>query len=173
MPRAGEKWRASQTVELLPPPRSFAVHAWTALARLGRLPRRLSHPWRRGQPRVAAHVTGARGEQIAYWSLRQHGYTIVARNFRLPGREGELDLIAFEGQPPALVFVEVKTRSRAGRFAAEDAVDADKRRHLIRLARAYRRRRGYDGEYRYDVVAIYGPEKSVPRIELYRDAFRD
>ncbi|HVA89115.1 MAG TPA: YraN family protein [Chloroflexota bacterium] len=160
---------SSQTAELLPPPRSFAAHAWTALSRLAAV----VPSWRRGQPRAAAHVTGARGEQIAYWSLRQHGYTIVARNFRLPGREGELDLIAFEGKPPALVFVEVKTRTRAGRFSAEDAVDVDKRRHLIRLARAYRRRRGYDGEYRFDVVAIYGPEKSVPRIELYRDAFRD
>lgn len=163
---------SGQPSERLSPPRSFTARSWTALQALGRV-----RPWlflgRVGPHRPQAHTTGAQGEQIAYWSLRQHGYTIVARNFRLAGREGELDLIAFEGKPPVLVFVEVKTRTRVGRFAAEDAVDAEKRRHLIRLARAYRRRRGYDGEYRYDVVAIYGPEGDMPRIDLYRDAFRD
>lgn len=126
------------------------------------------------QPKlVPAHATGARGEVIAYWSLRQHGYTIVARNLRLPGREGELDLIAYQGKPPELVFIEVKTRTATGQVPAEDSVDVDKRQHLIRLARTYRRRRGYDGKFRFDVVAVYGPEGKTPRIELYRDAFQD
>jgi len=119
------------------------------------------------------HALGQRGEDLAYWSLRRHGYTIVARNLRLPGQEGELDLIAFEGRPPSLVFIEVKTRSHEGQFAAEDAVDEAKRQHLIRMARAYRRRRSHRGPYRFDVVAIYGPDDDRPRITLHRGAFHD
>jgi putative endonuclease len=126
-----------------------------------------------GPSRIPANLAGAWGEQVAYWCLRQRGYTIVARNFRLPGREGELDLIAFEGQPQELVFIEVKTRTQVDQFPAEDAVNAEKRRHLIRLARAYRRRRRYDGPYRFDVVAVYGPHTERPRIDLFRAAFHD
>lgn len=159
---------AAGPVELLAPPRSLTARSWNALSRLLRASAR-----QRGPARRPADPIGARGEQIAYWSLRQHGYTIVARNFRLAGREGELDLVAFEGKPPGLVFVEVKTRTQAGLVPAAEAVDADKRRHMIRLARAYRRRRGHNGPYRFDVVAVYGPLERRPRIELYRDAFRD
>lgn len=58
-------------------------------------------------------------------------------------------------------------------FAAERAVDALKRRHLIRAARGYRSRRHYSGPYRFDVVVIYGPEEEQPRLTLHRDAFGD
>lgn len=83
-----------------------------------------------------------------------------------------MDLIAYEGSPPALVFVEVKTRTREGEIDAEGAVDARKREHLVRLARAYRRRRGLSGPYRFDVVVVYGPEEWAPRIELHRGAIQ-
>lgn len=148
----------------LAPPRSVA---WSALQVLDRFAQ-----WSgRAPARIAAHACGERGEDLACWSLRQRGYMIVARRFRLAGREGELDLIAFEGVPRSLVFVEVKTRTQEGLFAAEDAVDQDKRRHLIRLARAYRRRSAYRGPYRYDVVTVYGPFEAKPRLTLYRNAF--
>ena len=132
---------------------------------------------RGGRARPAAHRLGRRGEECAAWLLREHGYTIVARNYRgLPGRSGgrgEIDLIAFEGVPPTLVFIEVKTRSREGRFAAERAVNQAKRRHIIRLARAYRRRRRHSGPYRFDLVIIYGLDTPHPRLKLHRDGFRD
>ncbi|MGH3183229.1 MAG: YraN family protein [Streptosporangiaceae bacterium] len=122
------------------------------------------------------HALGQRGEELAYWSLRERGYTIVARNYgRKAGQatpQGELDLIAYEGSPPTLVFIEVKTREREGKFDAAGAVDVVKRSHLQRVARSYRRRRGLSGPYRFDVVVIYGPEDAQPRIQLYRDAFR-
>jgi putative endonuclease len=51
------------------------------------------------------------GEQLAGAHLERFGFTVLARNVRMP--TGELDLIAFDGR--ALVFVEVKTRrARAG-----------------------------------------------------------
>ena len=153
-------------IEQLPPPRS---RIWLALRVLGRAAELLH----RAPKALPSHARGRTGEDLAYWCLRQRGYTIVARNLRLPGQEGEIDLIGFEGQPPCLTFVEVKTRSIEGQFAAEDAVDAAKRHHLIRIARAYRRRRAYTGPFRYDVVAIYGPDDANPRITLHRSAFSD
>ena len=32
--------------------------------------------------RTAARLEGVRGETYAYWYLRRHGYTLVARNYR-------------------------------------------------------------------------------------------
>lgn len=155
--------------ETLPAP---APKAWPRLLRgIEGLARRLH----RAPRMLDIHQRGRRGEEIAYWSLRARGYTIVARNYRRAAGtavpEGEIDLIALEGS--TLVFVEVKTRAQAGVVGAQAAVDAAKRRHLVRLARAYRRRREYRGPHRYDVVVVYGPEAETPRIELYRDAFRE
>ena len=81
--------------------------------------------------------TGVRGETYAYWYLRRHGYTIIARNFTVPGVKGEIDLIGYDGA--VLAFVEVKTRTgEAGaRGLPEDAVTRDKRRHLSRMARQF------------------------------------
>jgi hypothetical protein len=53
-----------------------------------------------------ARATGIRGETFAYWYLRRHGYTLVARNYTVPGIKGEIDLIGYDGR--ALAFVEVK-----------------------------------------------------------------
>jgi hypothetical protein len=58
-----------------------------------------------------ARTTGIRGETFAYWYLRRQGYTLVARNYTVPGIKGEIDLIGYDGR--ALAFVEVKTRSTA------------------------------------------------------------
>lgn len=153
--------------EILPAPRP---NAWRRLLRgVDRIAGAL-----RGAPeRAEIHALGQEGEDLAYWTLRRHGYTIVARNFRLPGRKGEVDLIAWEGTPPTLVFVEVKTRTVEGNFPGERAVDAEKRKNLIRMARAYRRRRSHRGPVRFDVVAIYGPANPHPRVVLHRNAFFD
>lgn len=121
-----------------------------------------------GTPETA--LVGRWGEEQAYWFLRQRGYTIVARNYREPPRRGEVDLIARDGNE--WVFVEVKTRSARTAFPAEQAVDRDKRRHLIAVARSYARRRGI-GRYRFDVVAVYGDRHAgaAPEIVLHRRHF--
>src|SRR6201987_6354579 len=75
-----------------------------------------------------ARTTGIRGETFAYWYLRRHGYSLVARNYTVPGIKGEIDLIGYDGR--ALAFVEVKTRSTRAKTQStpEAAVNAAKRR---------------------------------------------
>ena len=61
---------------------------------------------------------GRRGEQLAATHLARRGFETLARNVRT--RDGEIDVIAFDGH--VLVFVEVKTL-RAGGAAGARAID--------------------------------------------------
>lgn len=77
--------------------------------------------------------TGRRGEDFVAAALKAKGWTICARNWRR--REGEIDIIALDGE--TLVFVEVKNWP-GGRF--EDlgrAIGAEKRRRMIGVAGLY------------------------------------
>ena len=124
--------------------------------------------------RQARRRTGVRGETFAYWYLRRHGYTIVARNFTAPGCKGEIDLIGYDDA--VLAFVEVKTRT-GGRTAGalpEDAVTPEKRRHLSRIARYFlTERRIAEATCRFDVVAIESPPGRSPLVRLHKGAFAD
>lgn len=96
------------------------------------------------------HERGRAAEDTAAAHLRSIGYQIIARNFR--GRRGEIDLIARDG--PTIVFVEVKAR-RAGPSESFAAVDARKRRRLVRTAMEYVAKRRLVGvSARFDVVAV-------------------
>jgi putative endonuclease len=123
-------------------------------------------------PRQARRTTGVRGETFAYWYLRSHGYTIIARNFTTPGLKGEIDLIGYDGG--VLAFVEVKTRAGTGSVQAlpEDAVNSDKRRHLSRMARQFlAERRISQAPCRFDVVAIESRPGRRPDVRLHKGAF--
>ena len=58
--------------------------------------------------REAAEKRGRRGEHIAAWWLRLHGWRIIAERVRTA--RGEVDLIARRGK--TLAFIEVKTRTK-------------------------------------------------------------
>ena len=121
-------------------------------------------------PHAARRVTGMRGETFAYWYLRRHGYTIIARNFKTPGVKGEIDLIGYDGS--VLAFVEVKTRAGAVQGLPEDAVNADKRHHLSRMARQFvAERRLLNARCRFDVVAIESRPGHRPDVRLHKGAF--
>jgi putative endonuclease len=123
-------------------------------------------------PYAVRRTTGVRGETFAYWYLRRHGYTIIARNFKMPGIKGEIDLIGYDGN--VLAFVEVKTRAGSGAVQAlpEDAVNADKRRHLSRMARQFLTdRRISEARCRFDVVAIESRPGHRPDVRLHKGAF--
>src|SRR5262249_61507415 len=81
--------------------------------------------------------TGRRGEEDAYFHLRDLGYIMVARNFRSPRRRGDLDLIGWDKD--VLCFIEVKTRTSHAVKPAEAAVDQHKKRELSAVAREFLR----------------------------------
>jgi|SRR5437762_8848197 len=129
---------------------------------------------RRNQPRAPAagpaqFETGERGETMAYWFLRQAGYTIVARNRR--SRRGELDLIGWDG--PVLAFIEVKARASGEAARPEDAVTAEKQRRIGRAAREYLARLSNKPEaYRFDIVSVFWDDKGGFQVRLTKAAFK-
>ena len=123
-------------------------------------------------PKDAARRTGIHGETYTYWYLRRHGYIFVARNYRIPDDKGEIDLVGYDGS--VLAFVEVKTRSgteeRPGQ--PEEAITAEKRRHLERMAKRFMaERRARDVSWRFDLVAIESRAGCAPEVRLYKNAF--
>ncbi|HXE91747.1 MAG TPA: YraN family protein [Terriglobales bacterium] len=118
----------------------------------------------------AAHMaTGRRGEEEAYFYLRQHGYVMVAQNFRSPRRKGEIDLIGWDGD--VLCFIEVKTRSTRAVAPAEAAVDVEKQQELIAMAHEYLRRVEGQPGCRFDIASIYLEEGRPVDITLFKNAF--
>jgi putative endonuclease len=130
-----------------------------------------SHHESNSTTKEQACTTGVREETFAYWYLRRQGYTLVARNYTVPGIKGEIDLIGYDGR--ALAFVEVKTRSTAqAQSTPEDAVNADKRRNLARMARQFLRSRRIDSAAcRFDVLAIESRSGKKPIVRLHKSAF--
>ena len=96
--------------------------------------------------------------------LLQKGYHICEYNFRT--RQGEIDIVATEGE--TLVFVEVKYRKDNRCGTPFEAVDFRKQRKISRCADYYRmiNRVPPDRPCRFDVVGICGDE-----IRLIRNAF--
>lgn len=131
-------------------------------AKLGRAPERAPHL-----------ISGARGEEEAYFHLRKLGFTVIARDYRSPRRRGDIDLIAWDKE--TLCFVEVKTRSSRNFMPAEAAVDEEKRETLSALAREFLRNlahaQGKSPQFRFDVISVY-LESNGSEITLFRDAFR-
>jgi len=112
---------------------------------------------------------GSAGELSAYRYLRQHGYKIVARNYRK--RFGEVDLIGWDGD--TLAFIEVKSRTSHTRGRPEEAVHRSKQRQICRVAREYRSRNHlHDINYRFDIVSIEGIA-GQEHVDLLKGAFGD
>ncbi|MGD0124900.1 MAG: YraN family protein [Terriglobia bacterium] len=114
---------------------------------------------------------GARGETLAYWYLRQAGYTVVARNWRARSGGGELDLVGWEG--PTLAFVEVKTRTSQVAGPPEEAVTPNKQRRVIKGAKEYLRQlKRKPLSCRFDVVSVSLHPAAGLEVRLIKDAFK-
>ena len=138
----------------------FVVHSLNAASRLvpSREPEHL--------------LTGRRGEMEAYLHLRSLGYRIVASNFRVPHNRGEVDLVAWDAG--VLCFIEVKTRTSAEFAPPSTAVDLQKKRHILAVARRYVRRLPGDSRppCRFDVVSVVlGKSAANPEITLHKGAY--
>jgi putative endonuclease len=125
-------------------------------------------------PKDRARRTGLRGETYAYWFLRRRGYTVIARNFTLPNRDGEIDLVGYDRD--TLAFVEVKTRDASSPNSSrpEDAVNSRKRVNLAQMAAAFLRAHRLDRasvSTRFDILAIETRPGSRPAVRLHKGAF--
>ncbi len=99
--------------------------------------------------RQQAEKRGRRGEAIAAWWLRLHGWRIVGERVKTP--RGEVDLVVRRGK--ALAFVEVKARATAEQL--DHSIDAYRLRRVIAAAEALVARYGKGAEeIRVDVILV-------------------
>lgn len=119
---------------------------------------------------MARHnLLGKVGEELAEKYLRDEGYTILERDWKLGSRD--IDIIATSPEGTDLVFVEVKTRTDDAIALPTDAVDLKKMRSIGIAANAYVKERDTQEELRFDIVTIVGTSREQARIEHFKDAF--
>lgn len=95
---------------------------------------------------------GKTGEDKASDFLVKDGYTILARNFRT--NSGEIDIIA--SKKKEYVFVEVKTRTSRKYGMPVDAIDANKKKHIVNASKYYIYKNKLQNKFiRYDIVEVY------------------
>ena len=112
---------------------------------------------------AGGNALGRLGEDAAASWYLEHGYEIVARNWRC--RAGEIDLICRRSR--VLVICEVKTRTTEQFGAPFEAVTPAKRRRLRRLATLYLLEAGSGHALvRFDVAAVRDG-----RVEVVENAF--
>jgi putative endonuclease len=88
-------------------------------------------------------------EEKAVEFLKLKGYKILERNFR--SRWGEIDIIARDND--YIAFIEVKARSVDYLVSGMEAIDARKRKKIIKTALFYSVAR-QDSAFRFDVLEI-------------------
>jgi putative endonuclease len=93
---------------------------------------------------------GRNGEQEAVKYLQKKGLTIVKLNWRF--KKLEIDIIAKDKEE--LVIVEVKARGTNAFGEPETFVNKRKQNLLIKAANAYILETDFQGETRFDIVAI-------------------
>lgn len=98
----------------------------------------------------------AEDEALAF--LQTQGLQLLQRNYRTSGRGGgEIDLIVRDGHG-TVVFVEVRSRSRAGFGGALASIGATKRQRIVYAARCYLGRMKHLPACRFDVVVVQSGE---------------
>jgi len=113
-------------------------------------------------------VLGRAGEDRAARYLVANGYELLSRNWRC--REGEIDIVALEGD--RIVVVEVKARRSEAFGHPFEAIDPRKRRRLWRLGLAWlaahpEHARGR--RLRLDAIGLIGASPDTASLEHLRD----
>lgn len=91
------------------------------------------------------------GEKYTVKYLRRKGYRILERNMR--NYWSEIDIIAESKE--YIIFVEVKTRTQGQLYPPRAAVNAEKRRKIIRASKAYMSYKSINKRVRYDIAEVY------------------
>ena len=114
---------------------------------------------------MAQHLSSGRyGEQLGVDYILKAGYTVLYTNWRY--RYWEVDIVAMDGE--TLVFIEVKSRTSTAFGEPVEFVNWKKKRNLVKLAEAYIKINSFQGEIRFDIIAVY---LKTGKIELIKDAF--
>ena len=112
---------------------------------------------------------GVWGEDVAAEYLRRDGYQIVDRNSCPVARDRrlEIDLVAWDPKADAMVFVEVKQHATMSPYKRRlSRVNRRKKANLRRACNAWRRVNKWHGDFRFDVIEIYGtPEGGRPVVD--------
>jgi len=110
---------------------------------------------------------GRKGEELAKQHLENAGYEILDENWRFG--KAEVDLIAYQNK--TIIFVEVKTRTGNAFGEPEDFVDAVKQALLVCAADEFIELMDFNGEARFDIVAILFDQQGNYRLNHIQDAF--
>ena len=112
---------------------------------------------------------GRRGERAAAYKLQQLGLEILCRNYR--SGHYEIDIVARDEE--VLCFVEVKPRRYKPGTRPAEAVNAEKKRHIIRAARRYMRDIGnFKLKQRFDIVEVTSLKYGRLSVKYTKNAFR-
>jgi putative endonuclease len=114
---------------------------------------------------ISTFDIGGRGEDIAMQWLREHGFLIVERNWRIG--HYEIDIIAQHYD--TLHFVEVKTRKEGGWQTAYDSINESKIRSLRRGAMAFRTIRRIPLNLQFDLIAVIIDDHNHHTIEYTKN----
>ena len=126
-------------------------------------------PWVRKKLLADPHRLGRWGQDRAETFLKRRRLRTLARNFAFSG--GELDLVMGQ-QDGTIVFVEVKTRRNEDFIPAVAAVNADKRKKIIRTAKCFLKQFKISNKaLRFDIVTVILGNSGNPQIQHYPNAF--
>lgn len=116
----------------------------------------------RAKDRVRGGMITARGrwgEDCAVAYLKRRGWVVVGRNVRpcVADRRCEIDIIVRSRDHRTILFVEVKTHCSHSTWANRLwSVDRRKKGVLLRACTNWILRNKWHGNFRFDVVEVYG-----------------
>ena len=103
-----------------------------------------------------SHELGKVGEDIACKYLTKKDYKIIAKNFRC--KIGEIDIIA--KYKDEIMFIEVKTRKKLSYGLPAEAVNEQKRKHILKTSRYYLYiNKLQNKKVRFDIIEVYKKDK--------------
>ena len=121
------------------------------------------------KPKNVAVARGRWGEDAAAAFLAARGWTVRERSARpcALDQRCEIDLVIQSRDKRAVVFVEVKThRARSPRAGRLWRVNRRKKNVLLRACTNWILRKKWHGNFRFDVVEVYGtPAGGPPEID--------
>ena len=127
----------------------------------------------RREPSSVGARNGAWGEDVAAECLRRDGYVIIDRNARPVSRDHrlEIDIVAYDRESDTMVFVEVKQHKCVSPYQRRlRSINRKKKHNLLRAFRAWRRVTKWLGDFRFDVIEVYGqPDAGKPVIDHIRN----